>query len=118
MGRVEEILKINGPMLSGKLAFILEQKYSISNEAARKAISRARSPVQKLKVFPFNKNQVYCYLEEQYTSRGYRENLYESLKNESLAVSVILPVLSLILRMTSITPSALPILIVILLLYL
>ena len=90
MGRVEEILKINGPMLSGKLAFILEQKYSISNEAARKAISRARSPVQKLKVFPFNKNQVYCYLEEQYTSRGYRENLYESLKNESLAVSVIL----------------------------
>ena len=54
MGRVEEILKINGPMLSGKLAFILEQKYSISNEAARKAISRARSPVQKLKVFPFN----------------------------------------------------------------
>lgn len=90
MGRVEEILKINGPMLSGKLAFILEQKYSISNEAARKAISRARTPVQKLKVFPFNKNQVFCYLEEQYNSKEYRDKLYESLKNESLAVAVIL----------------------------
>lgn len=55
MGRVEEILKINGPMLSGELASILEQEYSISNEAARKAISRARTPVQKLKVFPFIK---------------------------------------------------------------
>lgn len=90
MGRVEEILKINGPMLSGKLAFILEQKYSISNQAARKAISRARTPVQKLKVFPFNKNQVFCYLEKQYNSKEYRDKLYESLKNESLAVAVIL----------------------------
>ena len=56
MGRVEEILEIKGPMLSGKLASILEQEYSMSNEAARQAISRAGTPVQKLKVFPFSKN--------------------------------------------------------------
>lgn len=90
MGRVEEILKKYGPMLSGKLANILEKNHSISNEAARQAISRARAPVQKLKVFPFNKNQVFCYLEEQYNSRLYRDKLYESLKKESLAVAVIL----------------------------
>lgn len=90
MGRVEEILKMNGPMLSGRLASILEQEYSISNEAARKAISRARTPVQKIKVFPFNKNQVFCYLEKQYNSRDYRENLYASLKNDAAAISVIL----------------------------
>lgn len=90
MGRVEEILKKYGPMLSGKLANILGKNHSISNEAARQAISRARAPVQKLKVFPFNKNQVFCYLEEQYNSRLYRDKLYESLKKESLAVAVIL----------------------------
>lgn len=90
MGRVEEILEVKGPMLSGKLASILEQEYSMSNEAARQAISRAGTPVLKLKVFPFSKNQVFCYLEKQYGSQKYRKNLYESLKKEALAVSVIL----------------------------
>lgn len=90
MGRVEDILKSQGPMLSGKLAAILENKYLISNEAARQAISRARTPVQKIKVFPFNKNQVFCYLEEQYKSRQYRQNLYEALTNDSIAVAIII----------------------------
>lgn len=45
MGRVDKILKKYGPMLSGKLATILKQDYLISDEAARQAISRARSPV-------------------------------------------------------------------------
>ena len=72
MDRVEEILKKDGPMLSGALANRLERKYAISNTAARKAISRAKAPVQKLKAFPFNKNQVFCYLEEQYHSRRYK----------------------------------------------
>ena len=45
MGRVEEILEVKGPMLSGKLASILEQEYSMSNEAARQAISRAAHTV-------------------------------------------------------------------------
>lgn len=90
MDRVEEILKKDGPMLSGALANRLERKYAISNTAARKAISRAKAPVQKLKAFPFNKNQVFCYLEEQYHSRRYKEMLYQSLKKESLNVAVIL----------------------------
>ena len=90
MDRVEEILKKDGPMLSGALANRLERKYAISNTAARKAISRAKAPVQKLRAFPFNKNQVFCYLEEQYHSRRYKEMLYQSLKKESLNVAVIL----------------------------
>lgn len=36
MDRVEEILKKDGPMLSGALANRLERKYAISNTAARK----------------------------------------------------------------------------------
>lgn len=93
MGRVEGVLKEFGPMISGKLATILEEKYGISNEAARKAVSRAMSPVQKIKVFPFNKNQVFCYLEEQYNTQAYRYSLYEALKTESISVSVIIQAL-------------------------
>ena len=90
MRRVVESLKKYGPMLSGNLAAILEREYLISNETARKAISRSRTPVQKLKVFPFNKNQVYVYLEEQFNTQRYRERLYEALKKEALSVAVIL----------------------------
>ena len=90
MDRVEVILKNNGPMLSGKLAKELEKIYSISNETARKAISRARSPVQKLKVFPFYKNQVFCYLEDQYMSVRYRKRLFQALRQASASVSVII----------------------------
>ena len=93
MGRVEEILKKYGPMLSGELASILEKKYGINNDAARKAISRASVPVRKLKTIPFNKNQVFCYLEAQFNSAKYRSSLYNALKNESMGVSIVLTAL-------------------------
>lgn len=51
MNRIEILLKQYGPMLSGDLAKKYEKKYNASNEAARKAISRARSPIQKLNIF-------------------------------------------------------------------
>lgn len=90
MERIEQILKKYGPMLSGKLSLLLEAEYKISNEAARQAISRAKSPVQKIKVLPFNKNQIFCYLEEQYKSSQYRKSLYDALKTDSASVSAII----------------------------
>lgn len=90
MNRVELILKHHGPMLSGPLATLYEGKYNTTNDAARKAISRARSPIQKLKFFPFEKNQVFCYLEEQYNTRIYKENLYDSLKQHSSTIAPLL----------------------------
>ncbi|TDO94164.1 hypothetical protein DFR79_104130 [Halanaerobium saccharolyticum] len=39
---MEDILKKYGPMLSGELKELLIEKYSISSEAARKRISRAK----------------------------------------------------------------------------
>lgn len=77
-------------MLSGKLASIYEKKFSATNEATRKAISRERTPVQKIKTFPFTNNQVFCYLEEQFTKSIYRENLYDALKKYSASISPIL----------------------------
>lgn len=90
MNRVESLLKTHGPMLSGSLANLYEEKYNTTNDAARKAISRARSPVQKLKYFPFEKNQVFCYLEEQYNTHIYKENLYCSLKQHSSTIAPLL----------------------------
>ncbi|MBE5839692.1 hypothetical protein [Butyrivibrio sp.] len=90
MSRVIDILRKQGPMLSGLLEKAICKNFSVSNEAARKTVSRARSPVQKLKVFPFCNNQVFCYLEEQYNSQLYRERLYEALKQDSASVSMII----------------------------
>lgn len=77
-------------MLSGNLAKAYERKYNANNEAARKAISRARSPVQKLKVFPFEKNQIFCYLEEQYNTFNYKTSLYNFLKQHSSTIAPLL----------------------------
>lgn len=80
MTRVIEILKKNGPMLSGNLAEILQEKYNISYEAARKAISRASSPVHKLFTVKFDKRQYFIYLQEQFNSEEYLFNLIRAFE--------------------------------------
>ena len=55
--KVIDILNRYGPMLSGKLARIFEKEYGVSNMAARQALSRARSPVNKIYTLSFEKNQ-------------------------------------------------------------
>ncbi len=90
MNRIEILLKQHGPMLSGDLAKKYEKKYNASNEAARKAISRARSPIQKIKYLPFEKNQIFCYLEEQYNTSCYKKTLYSSLKKHSSTMAPLL----------------------------
>lgn len=90
MNRIEILLKQYGPMLSGDLAKKYEKKYNASNDAARKAISRARSPIQKIKYFPFEKNQIFCYLEEQYNTSCYKKALYSSLKIHSSTIAPLL----------------------------
>lgn len=90
MNRIEILLKEYGPMLSGNLAQKYEKKYNTTNEAARKAISRARSPVQKLKFFPFEKNQIFCYLEEHFNTSIYKKVLYNLLKQHSSTIAPLL----------------------------
>jgi len=64
MNKIEQLLKKRGPMISGDLARLYEKEYGVSNEAARQAISRAKSPVKRLYKIKFDKNQVFCYLED------------------------------------------------------
>ncbi len=83
MNRVTELLKEYGPMISGDLARLYEKTYGVSNEAARKAISRAKPPVKRMMSFKFDKNQIFCYLESQYMSERYKSSLLEAIKNHS-----------------------------------
>lgn len=77
---MKEILKKEGPMLSGELAQKIEIKHNTTNENARQIISRAKSPVQKLKTINFSNRQRYVYLEEQYNKEKYKNNLYKAFK--------------------------------------
>lgn len=90
---IQSILEQNGPMLSGELAKIYEIENSSNNDCARKAISRARTPVQKNKLIPFNKNQVFVYLEKQYMGREYWDCLNLSINEQSMLANVILKAL-------------------------
>lgn len=86
MDKTAHLLKKNGPMLSGDLARLYEQEYGVSNEAARKAISRSKPPVKKLYKIKFDKNQLFYYLEEQFMSEKYVNALMEAIENHSKIV--------------------------------
>lgn len=83
MKRAIAILAEKGPMLTGELANLLQQRYNITNEAARKIISRAKSPVQKICSLSFESNQMFCYLETQFMTAKYTGNLLNAIENHS-----------------------------------
>lgn len=81
--KVVALLNQYGPMLSGELARHFEKEYKVSNEAARQALSRAKTPVHKIQTLSFEKNQKFFYLEDQYMSQRYRESLLHAIKTSS-----------------------------------
>ncbi|MDL2215936.1 hypothetical protein LJB77_02630 [Ruminococcaceae bacterium OttesenSCG-928-N02] len=84
MGKsIKALLEEKGPMLSGDLAKLYELENKTNNVNARQAISRARSPVQKNKLIPFQNNQVFIYLEKQFMSQIYWDSLIASITNYS-----------------------------------
>ncbi|NMA30905.1 MAG: hypothetical protein GX941_03735 [Candidatus Methanofastidiosa archaeon] len=83
MKRVIKILEQKGPMLSGELANYIQMEYSMSNQSARKTISRATSPVHKIEGIGFDKNQKYVYLKDQFNSAIYFKNLFNAFRNSS-----------------------------------
>ena len=63
-----------------------ETAYGVSNDTARKAISRARPPVNKLYKFKFNKNQMFYYLESQFMGDKYTDALLAAIKQHSKVI--------------------------------
>ena len=92
---IQHILSESGPMLSGKLANIYSELNHVTNESARQALSRARSPVQKNKLIPFTNSQIFFYLERQFMKDEYCDRLVEAIMCNSHIVS------SIIIAMTS-----------------
>lgn len=86
MDKIAQLLRKNGPLLSGDLARLYEKEYGVSNEAARQAVSRARPPVKKLYKIKFDKNQVFCYLEDQFMGEKYVAALMMAIENHSKTV--------------------------------
>lgn len=81
--KIIQILRQHGSMLSGEMAKILEVKFNMTNTAARQAISRASSPVHKLKKISFERNQSFLYLEDKYNSKQYKTELLSAIKESS-----------------------------------
>ena len=84
--RVVKLLNEYGPMLSGELSRKMEQEFGISNIAARKALSRAKNPVNKIAVLSFDKNQKFFYLESQFNSQLYIDRLMGAIESSSLII--------------------------------
>jgi hypothetical protein len=84
MVTIIDILKNEGPMLSGKLSERISKTDNIKYEAAKKRLSRATQPVEKLRL-GFDKNQSFVFLEEQREEEVFWKRLINSLKNNSKA---------------------------------
>lgn len=80
-------------MLSSELAKIYERENQTNNTNARKAISRARSPIQRNKFIPFQNNQFFIYLEKQFISEEYLEKLFQSISTHSKVINAIIKAL-------------------------
>ena len=86
--KIEQLLNIHGPMLSGELARHYESVYKVSNEAARQALSRVGHPVFKITKLSFEKNQKFFYLEKQFMSERFISALLNAIEKHSKINSI------------------------------
>ncbi|WP_271410365.1 hypothetical protein [Pseudomonas sp. Q1-7] len=75
-----DLLKQNGPMLSSDLSKLLETKYGLSAEAARKRVERGCPGVNRLNHIIFPHRARFIYLQEEYGSPFFFNNLIAALK--------------------------------------
>ncbi|MEW6615823.1 MAG: hypothetical protein AB1401_10205 [Thermodesulfobacteriota bacterium] len=76
---IKELLKKNGPMLSSSIKQTILAS-GLSDEAARKQISRVSKQVKKLHVKLFPRRAYFFYLEDQENTTKFFENLVAALK--------------------------------------
>jgi|GEM_PF-3333524 len=86
MSFIEKILKTSGPMLSSQIINRMVEFDNISKEAARKRLSRATTPVRKLKGINFSNNEKFIYLDDHFGKTQFIESLHLALvKNNTAA---------------------------------
>ncbi len=72
--QIEHFLKKQGPQLSTNLIKFLVSNYSISEDTARKRLSRLKLPITKIKGL-FSDNQAFYYLQHQYKKTEFYDAL-------------------------------------------
>lgn len=85
MDEVYKFLKSSGPHLSTTVAEHLCSYLGISSAAARQRVSRSKGSVKRLGVLPFPRKARFLYLEEQFASPWYWQNLREALRDNTTA---------------------------------
>ncbi len=81
MTSVQNILKERGPSLSSEIAFLLEKRDGISNDAARKRISRVKNPVKKLGGISLPNKEKFLFLDGEFRSDKFYESLTKAFKS-------------------------------------
>src|SRR5438105_145469 len=87
---VETALTFLGPSLSSEVAAELGLRAKMAPAAARQRLSRAHGNVRKLAGVPFPRNARFMYLEQQYGSPEYWNNLAAALiaNNSALGYAI------------------------------
>ena len=80
MNPIEKALKKTGPARSHRLVEILTESLSISPEAARQRLSRARTPIERCPRSLLPKREAFFYLENQHNTELYWQNLLRDLR--------------------------------------
>jgi len=85
MDEIFKYLKSHGPQLSTTVAEHLCNRLGISRAAARQRVSRTKGSVKRLGVLPFPRKARFLYLEEQFASPWYWQNLEQVLRENTTA---------------------------------
>ena len=85
MNEIYKFLKVSGPQLSTTVAEYLCSYHGISPAAARQRVSRTKGSVKRLGVLPFPRKARFLYLEEQFASPWYWQNLEGALRENTTA---------------------------------
>lgn len=85
MSSLESILKKKGPCLSSDLVKILVEEDRVSNEAARKRVSRLGVNIHRLEGLPFPRNAKFIYLKKDFRSPFFWQALFAAFKETNSA---------------------------------
>lgn len=87
---IEEILATKGGCLSTELTKILVEEHKLTPLAARQRVSRGSPNIKRLAYLPFARNARFLYLQRDFGSTQYWDNLIQALLNHNSAYGLVL----------------------------
>ena len=100
---LNDLLELNGPCLTTDLTNLVVKECKISEEAARKRVSRGSSEIRRLAHLPFPKKARFLYFQKDYGSALYWKALKSAILDHSPAYG---PALSALIQRRGVMPLA------------